>query len=68
MESAARPVRPNAARERLGDLGTVKSECVQLLEEDLRAEARRDSFDDLRQDVRFGWRSGSVRTQRSSAW
>jgi predicted permease len=46
-----------AARERLGDLATVKTECVQLLEEDQRAEARRDWFDDLRQDVRFGVRS-----------
>ena len=46
-----------AARERLGDLGAVKSECVQLLEEDQRAEARRDWFEDLRQDVRYGARS-----------
>lgn len=46
-----------AALERLGDLGAVRSECTQLLEEDRVAEARRDWFDDLRQDLRFGVRS-----------
>ena len=46
-----------AARARLGDIRGVKSECVGLLEDDRRATARRDWFDDLRQDIRFGARS-----------
>jgi len=60
-EYIARGMSPAGARaaalERLGDLGAVRSECTQLLEEDRRAEARRDWFDDLRQDLRFGVRS-----------
>src|SRR5215216_2535383 len=46
-----------AALERFGDLTGVRSECTQLLEEDRRAERRRDWMEDLRQDVRFGIRS-----------
>src|SRR5690348_15017441 len=60
-EYIARGMDPAAARaaaiERLGDLSAVRAECAQLLDEDRRAEARRDWFDDLRQDVRFGIRS-----------
>jgi predicted permease len=62
-EYIARGMDPAAAKaaalERLGDLGAVRSECTQLLEEDRVAEARRDWFDDLRQDVRFGVRSAT---------
>ena len=58
---AARGMDPAAARAaalaRFGDVHGVRSECTQLLEEDRRAAARRDWFDDLRQDVRFGARS-----------
>src|SRR4051812_16337307 len=50
-EYVARGMDPVAARaaalERLGDLGAVRSECTQLLEEDRLADARRDWFDDL---------------------
>jgi predicted permease len=46
-----------AALERLGDLNGIRAECTQLLDEDRRAGARRDWFDDLRQDLRFGVRS-----------
>jgi len=46
-----------AALERLGDITGVRAECAQLLDEDRRAEARRDWLDDLRQDVRFGVRA-----------
>ncbi|HKH43346.1 MAG TPA: ABC transporter permease, partial [Thermoanaerobaculia bacterium] len=57
----ARGMDPAAARaaalERFGDLNGVRSVCTQLLEEDRRAEARRDWFDDLRQDLRYGVRS-----------
>ena len=49
-----------AALERFGDLDSVRTECTQLLEDDRRATARRDWFDDLRQDLRFGVR-GAVR-------
>jgi putative ABC transport system permease protein len=57
----ARGMDPAAARtaalERFGDLTGVRSECTQLLEDDRRAERRRDWMEDLRQDVRFGIRS-----------
>ena len=60
-EYVARGMSPRAARaaalERLGDLAAVRSECTQLLAEDRLAEARRDWFDDLKQDLRFGVRS-----------
>ncbi len=60
-EYVARGMDPAAARtaalQRLGDLRTVRFECTQLLEEDRLADARRDWFDDLRQDLRFGVRS-----------
>jgi len=60
-EYVARGMAPAAARtaalERLGDLGAVRSECTQLLQQDRVAAARRDWFDDLRQDLRFGVRS-----------
>jgi predicted permease len=52
---------PEAARrkalERFGDVEGVREECEQLLTEDRKAEARRDWFDDLRQDLRFAVRS-----------
>ena len=60
-EYERRGMSPEAARaaamERLGDLNGVRRECAQLLEQDRRAEARRDWFDDLRQDLRFGLRA-----------
>src|SRR5687768_11925079 len=46
-----------AARERLGDLASVREECTHLLEANRRAASRRDWFGDLRQDLRFGVRS-----------
>jgi predicted permease len=46
-----------AALARFGDLGGVRTECTELLEADRRAASRRDWFDDLRQDLRFGVRS-----------
>jgi putative ABC transport system permease protein len=46
-----------AALERFGDVDVVRDECAQLLAEDRKAEARRDWFDDLRQDLRFAVRS-----------
>jgi len=52
---------PDAARrkalERFGDVEGVREECAQLLTEDRKAKARRDWFDDLRQDVRFAVRA-----------
>src|SRR3954465_6977799 len=52
---------PDAARrkalERFGDVEGVREECEQLLTEDRKAEARRDWFDDPRQDLRFAMRS-----------
>ena len=50
-----------AALERFGDLGNVRRECEQMLEEHHRASARRDWFDDLRQDLKFGVR-GALRS------
>ncbi len=56
---------PEAARRaalaRFGDVENVRDECTQLLVEDRRTAARRDWFDDLRQDARFAIRS-AVRT------
>jgi predicted permease len=46
-----------AALRRFGDLGEVRTECTQLLEADRRASDRRDWFDDLRQDLRYGVRA-----------
>jgi hypothetical protein len=62
---------PDAARraalERFGDVDGVREECEQLLTEDRKAEARRDWFDDLRQDLRFGFaRPCGHRSSRSS--
>jgi predicted permease len=61
QDNLAKGMSPQAARraalERFGDVDTVRDECTQLLAEDRRAEARRDWFDDLRQDVRFALRS-----------
>ena len=57
----ARGMTPEAARraalERFGDVDGVREECARLLAEDRTAEARRDWFDDLRQDLRFAARS-----------
>ncbi len=50
-----------SALDRFGDLTGVRDECTQLLAADRRAEARRDWFGDLAQDVRFALR-GAVRT------
>jgi putative ABC transport system permease protein len=52
-EEAARA----AARERFGDVESVRRECAQLLRAERRAEARRDWFGDLMQDIRFGARA-----------
>ncbi|HJU89354.1 MAG TPA: ABC transporter permease, partial [Gemmatimonadaceae bacterium] len=60
-EYVARGMAPDearaAAQERLGDLTVVRRECAELIDEDRRATARRDWLDDLRQDLRFGFRS-----------
>ena len=57
----ARGMDPESARAaaiaRLGDLSTVRQECTQMLEDDRRTARRRDWFDDLRQDLRFGIRA-----------
>ena len=45
------------ALERLGDVASVRDECAALLTEDRRAEARRDWFGDLAQDLHFALRS-----------
>jgi len=45
------------ALERFGDVSGVQRECTELLEDDRRAERRRDWIGDLKQDVRFGCRS-----------
>ena len=50
-----------AALARLGDLKTVQQECTELLQAEVRATRRRDWFDDLRQDLRFGIR-GALRS------
>ena len=57
----ARGMDPDTARatalERFGDVSGVQAECTELLEDDRRAEARRDWIADLEQDLRFGVRS-----------
>src|SRR5689334_3326115 len=57
----ARGMDPESARAaaiaRLGDLTTARQECTQMLEDDRRTARRRDWFDDLRQDLRFGIRA-----------
>ena len=59
----ARGMDPESARAaaiaRLGDLTTVRQECTEMLEDDRRTARRRDWFDDLRQDLRFGIRSAA---------
>jgi putative ABC transport system permease protein len=45
------------ALERFGDVGGVQRECTELLQDDRRAERRRDWIGDLKQDLRFGLRS-----------
>ena len=45
------------ALERFGDVTGVQRECAELLEDDRRAERRRDWIGDLKQDLRFGFRS-----------
>jgi predicted permease len=47
------------ALERFGDVDGVRRECEQLLTEDRRAEARRNWWDDLTQDIRFAIRSAA---------
>jgi predicted permease len=46
-----------AALERFGDIAAVRDVCARMLSEDRKAAARRDWFDDLRQDVKFAIRS-----------
>ena len=46
-----------AALARLGDLKAVEQECAELLRAQSRVNRRRDWFDDLRQDLRFGIRA-----------
>ncbi len=46
-----------AARERFGDVGHVRGECVRLLAAERRARRRQVWLDDLRGDVRFAIRS-----------
>ena len=59
----ARGMDPESARAaaiaRLGDLTTVRQECTEMLEDDRRTARRRDWFEDLRQDLRFGIRSAA---------
>lgn len=46
-----------AALARFGDVDGVRQKCTDMLIEDRKAAARRDWFDDLRQDFRFALRS-----------
>jgi hypothetical protein len=59
----ARGMDPESARAaalaRLGDLTTVRQECTEMLEDDRRTARRRDWFEDLRQDLRFGIRAAA---------
>ncbi len=48
-----------AALERFGDVAAVRDACARMLAEDRKAEARRDWFDDLRQDIKFAVRSAA---------
>jgi putative ABC transport system permease protein len=48
-----------AARERLGDLDPVRTDCTELLAAELRTEARRTWLGDLRQDIAFAFRSAA---------
>ncbi|MDF1505968.1 ABC transporter permease, partial [Roseisolibacter sp. H3M3-2] len=60
-EYEARGMAPAEARARalarFGDVGTVRSECAELLAEDRRAEHRRGWREDLGQDLRYGVRA-----------
>lgn len=60
-EYVAGGMSPEAARaaalERFGNFVGVREECAQLLDEEQRAEARRDWLSDLRQDVRYAGRT-----------
>jgi predicted permease len=57
----SRGMTPDAARAaahaRFGDVGGVRRECADMLAADHRAADRRDWLDDLRQDLRYGFRS-----------
>ena len=61
QENIARGMHPDDARRaalaRFGDIDGVRRECTQLLAQDRKAEARRDWFGDLRQDLRFAVRA-----------
>lgn len=61
QEYIARGMTPGEARrtalERFGNVGEVRTECTTILEGERRDIKRRDWLDDLRQDVRFAWRS-----------
>lgn len=46
-----------AAVDRFGNIESVRQTCTDMLIEDRKAAARRDWFDDLRQDLRFAMRS-----------
>ncbi|MDB4909268.1 MAG: permease [Gemmatimonadetes bacterium] len=47
------------ALERFGDVSGVQRECTELLQDDRRAERRRDWLGDLKQDLRFGFRAAT---------
>ena len=47
----------HAAMERFGDVAGVRDECARLLTEERKTHARREWFEDLRQDLRFAVRA-----------
>jgi len=59
----SRGMDPSTARatalERFGNVTSVQRECAEMLEDERRADARRDWFEDLRQDLQFGLRSAA---------
>lgn len=59
--NVARGMSPDDARraalDRFGDMRGVRETCAELLIAERKAEARRDWLDDLRQDLRFAFRS-----------
>ncbi|MBC8089948.1 MAG: ABC transporter permease [Phycisphaerae bacterium] len=61
QDNMRRGMSPEAARkaalERFGDVDGVRQRCTEMLTEDRKAEARRDWFGDLGQDMRFAIRS-----------
>lgn len=61
QENIAAGMSPEQARqaavERFGDVESIRDECAQILTEDRKANARREWFEDLGQDVRFAVRA-----------